>query len=53
MFKRVTIVGLLVVATFLVLAIPAFAFNGYRGDYTTSAACAQCHSGIAGIPAVY
>ena len=52
MFKRVTIVAL-VVAAFLVLAVPALAWNGYRGDYTTSRACAPCHSGIAGIPAVY
>jgi len=52
MFKRVTIVAL-VVAAFLVLAVPAMAFNGYRADYTTSYACATCHSGIAGIPAVY
>ena len=35
MFKRVTIVAL-VVAAFLVLAVPALAFNGYREDYTTS-----------------
>ncbi len=52
MFKRVTIVAL-VVAAFLVLAVPALAFNGYRGDYTTAGACQTCHSGIAGIPAVY
>jgi hypothetical protein len=52
MFKRVTIVAL-VVAAFLVLAVPAMAFNGYRSTYTTSVACATCHNGIAGIPAVY
>jgi hypothetical protein len=52
MFKRVTIVAL-VVAAFLVLAVPAMAFNGYRGDYTTTEACQTCHDGIAGIPAVY
>ena len=52
MFKRVTIVAL-VVAAFLVLAVPALAWNGYRADYTTSRACAPCHSGIAGIPTVY
>ena len=34
MFKRVTIVAL-VVAAFLVLAVPAMAYNGYRDDYTT------------------
>ncbi len=55
MFKRVTIVAL-VVAAFLVLAVPALAFNGYRGDYTTSDYCSICHSeaspgGFA--PAVY
>ncbi len=52
MFKRVTIVAL-VVAAFLVLAVPALAFNGFRPDYTTTDACQTCHSGIAGIPAVY
>ncbi len=52
MFKRVTIVAL-VVAAFLVLAVPALAWNGYRADYTTSRGCAPCHSGIAGIPTVY
>jgi len=52
MFKRVTIVAL-VVAAFLVLAVPAMAWNGYREDYTTSEACQTCHDGIAGIPSVY
>ena len=52
MFKRVTIVAL-VVAAFLVLAVPALAFNGMRGDYTTTNACQTCHSGTAGIPNVY
>jgi nitrate/TMAO reductase-like tetraheme cytochrome c subunit len=52
MFKRVTIVAL-VVAAFLVLAVPALAFNGMRGDYTTADGCQICHSGTAGIPAVY
>jgi hypothetical protein len=53
MFKRVTIVAL-VVAAFLLLAVPALAFNGFRGDYTTSNACQSCHSGqFAGVPAVY
>jgi hypothetical protein len=42
MFKRVTIVAL-VVAAFLVLAVPALAFNGMRGDYTVSAYCSNCH----------
>ena len=27
----------------LVLAVPAMAFNGYRGDYTTSDYCSICH----------
>jgi hypothetical protein len=52
MFKRVTIVAL-VVAAFLVLAVPALAFNGMRGDYTTADGCQICHSGTAGIPNVY
>jgi hypothetical protein len=53
MLRRVTIVAL-VVAAFLVLAVPALAFNGYRGDYTTSNACQPCHSGqFPGMPAVY
>ena len=53
MFKRVTIVALVVAAFLLMVAVPAMAWNGYRGDYTTSAACQTCHSGIAGIPSVY
>ena len=52
MFKRVCIVAL-VVAAFLVLALPALAWNGYREDYTTAQTCGFCHSGIAGIPTVY
>jgi len=52
MFKRVTIVAL-VVAAFLVLAVPALAWNGLREDYTTTAACQTCHSGTAGIANVY
>ena len=35
MFKRVTIVALVVAAFVLLMAVPALAFNGYRGDYTT------------------
>jgi hypothetical protein len=51
-FKRVTIVAL-VVAAFLVLAVPAMAFNGYRGDYTVSSACRSCHDvGSFGAPIV-
>jgi hypothetical protein len=52
MLKRVTIVAL-VVAAFLLLAVPALAWNGYREDYTTSDACGLCHGGIAGIPPAY
>ncbi|MFA4966468.1 MAG: hypothetical protein WC709_12665, partial [Thermoleophilia bacterium] len=52
MVKRFAIVALVFAAT-LLLAAPALAYNGYRDDYTVSAACAICHSGIAGIPAVY
>jgi hypothetical protein len=52
MFKRVTIVAL-VVAAFLVLAVPALAWNGLREDYTTTAACQTCHSGTANISNVY
>ena len=53
MFKRVTIVALVVAAFLLMVAVPAMALNGYRGDYTTTGACEVCHNGIAGIPAVY
>ena len=53
MFKRVTIIAL-VVAAFLVLAVPALAWNGLRGDYTVSGACQGCHTnGTFGAPAVY
>lgn len=52
MAKRAAIIAF-VVAAFLMLAVPALAFNGYRADYTTAVACQTCHSGIAGIPAVY
>jgi nitrate reductase cytochrome c-type subunit len=43
MFKRVTIVALVVAAFVLLMAVPAMAFNGYRGDYTTSDYCSICH----------
>jgi len=43
MFKRVTIVALVVAAFVLVMAVPAMAFNGYRADYTVTSACAGCH----------
>ena len=53
MFKRVTIVAL-VAAAFLVLAVPALAWNGLREDYTTTGACASCHTtGSFGAPKVY
>jgi hypothetical protein len=52
MFKRVTIVAL-VVAAFLVLAVPALAFNGFRANYTMTGACASCHTaGSFGAPIV-
>ena len=54
MFKRVTIVALVVAAFVLMLAVPAMAFNGYRADYTMTQACASCHTaGSFGAPIVY
>jgi plastocyanin/nitrate reductase cytochrome c-type subunit len=47
MFKRVTIVAL-VVAAFLVLAVPAMAFSGYRDDYSPAELCTGCHPAVAG-----
>ena len=54
MVRRIA-VSAIVLAAFLILAVPAFAFNGYRGDYTTSAACAVCHQSgqPANAPKVY
>jgi cytochrome c5 len=53
MFKRVTIVALVVAAFVLMMAVPALAFNGYRGDYTVSSACRSCHdNGSFGAPKV-
>ena len=48
MFKEVTMVKRVLVvagvlAALLLVAAPAFAFNGYRGDYTTSDFCSICH----------
>ena len=43
MIRRIAILTL-VLAALLLLAAPAFAFNGYRADYTTSDACAVCHT---------
>ncbi len=43
MFKRVTIVALVVAAFVLMLAVPALAWNGYREDFTVTSACAGCH----------
>ncbi len=42
MVKRVLVVAG-VLAALLLVAAPAFAFNGYRGDYTTSDFCSICH----------
>ncbi len=54
MFKRVTIVALVVAAFVLMLAVPALAFNGFRADYTMTQACASCHTtGSFGAPIVY
>ena len=52
MTRRVIVVAI-VVAAVLVFAVPALAFNGMRGDYTTTQACQSCHAGTAGIPPVY
>lgn len=46
----------IVVSGLLMLAAPAFAFDGYRADYTPTAQCALCHSsssGFPGVPPVY
>ena len=53
MTGRTLVIVTLIVAASLLLATPAPAFNGFRGDYTTTEACATCHSGTAGIPAVH
>jgi hypothetical protein len=42
MVKRFAVLAI-VLAAFLILAVPAFAANGYRADYTTSDACQTCH----------
>ena len=34
----------------VVLAVPAMAFNGYRGDYTTSDYCSICHQEVSRAP---
>src|SRR5659263_684333 len=52
MAKRVLLVAI-VVAAILVVAAPAMAFNGYRGDYTLSTVCAICHTDGSVGPAVY
>jgi hypothetical protein len=54
MTKRLFFV-VIVVAAFLVLAVPAFAWNGYRADFTLSSYCAICHSdgSPGGAPHVY
>jgi Cytochrome c552/Cytochrome c554 and c-prime len=52
MAKRVLLVAI-IVAAILVVAAPAMAFNGYRGDYDPSSLCAVCHTDTPGIPQVY
>ncbi len=54
MVKRIAVLAI-VLAAFLIVAVPALAFNGARADYTTSAACAVCHTAgqPAGAPKVY
>ncbi len=54
MVRRFAFLALLV-AAFLVLAVPALAANGARADYTTSDACAVCHTSgqPANAPKVY
>ncbi len=50
--KRLLIVVAVAVAL-LVLAAPAMAFNGMRGDYTTADGLPDLPLGTAGIPSVY
>ena len=52
MAKRAVFVAI-VLATILVVAAPALAFNGYRADYDVSSKCAVCHTNTPGIPQVY
>jgi hypothetical protein len=52
MTRRIIVVAI-VAAACLLVAAPAFGFNGWRGDYTTTEACQSCHSGTAHIPPVY
>ena len=52
MFKRVTIVTLVVAAFVLLMAVPAFAFNGYRGDYTIKEGCACHNNAIGSLPPI-
>lgn len=52
MAKRVLLVAI-IVAAILVVAAPAMAFNGYRGDYTLTPFCAVCHTDGTVGPAVY
>jgi hypothetical protein len=46
---RASIVAFVLVAL-LACASPAFAFNGYRGDYTTTIYCQVCHTTSPGNP---
>ncbi|HEY5472052.1 MAG TPA: hypothetical protein VIK32_02560, partial [Candidatus Limnocylindrales bacterium] len=50
MVKRIAALAI-VLAAFLIVAVPAFAANGARADYTTSDACATCHQTVGGVPA--
>lgn len=52
MVKRFVFVAVLLAAV-LVVAAPAFAFNGQRADYTPSDTCKGCHQNMASIPQVY
>ena len=52
MVKRLLFAAI-VLAAILVVAAPAFAFNGARADYTPSDTCKGCHQNMASIPAVY
>jgi len=50
MVKRIAVLAI-VLAALLIVAVPAFAANGARADYTTSDACATCHQTVGGVPA--
>ena len=54
MVKRIAALAI-VLAAFLIVAVPAFAANGARADYTTSEYCSICHKvgQAGGAPKVY